>query len=119
MCRKGGGARGAEGIELDESKLIELAVKICQSNPISTHGWVVAEIFSRQEHVDFAESRPVHGVDLPALEHQIVNLLRAHDRLWQERHRPDLWFGKKIVKESSTFFKPVASQEKPIQVKEK
>lgn len=81
MCRKGGGARGAEGIELDESKLIELAVKICQSNPISTHGWVVAEIFSRQEHVDFAESRPVHGVDLPALEHQIVNLLRAHDRL--------------------------------------
>lgn len=42
---------------------------------------LVAEVFPLQEHVDLAEARSVHVVPVPALAHQLVDVLRAV--LWQ------------------------------------
>jgi len=50
----------------------------------STCGRVVAEVLAREEHVDLAECGSIFVVSLPALAHQVVDLLRAQDRLGQQ-----------------------------------
>ena len=44
--------------------------------------WIVAHVLTRQEHVDLFECWPHRLVPVAALDHQVIDLLRAVWRLW-------------------------------------
>jgi len=50
---------------------------------MSIHIWYVAKILSLQEEVDLSEIGPIRFIPLPALTHQVIDLLWAILWYWQ------------------------------------